>query len=219
MRRFLPFAALVGVALVLGCQDVGTGVVASDGAGPQFNMPGSISEGACALLPGKVFKNDHCHDGEEPTVGTMFDIDVTSGPGHVSFSGLTDPKRGGEIIVDEDDLTLSTVGAGAFFGGLTGLNCPLGASQTASLWIAPGDDHVHLFFVFEYGPPQAPAEYMLELLGDRPGNWPPTAPNNDVTIGPLNGGEWSVSSKGKNHRDACTGSGFGIVWEATVDPV
>ena len=36
MRRFLPFAALLGVAFVLGCQDVGTGVVASDGAGPQF---------------------------------------------------------------------------------------------------------------------------------------------------------------------------------------
>ena len=25
MRRFFPFAALLGVALVLGCQDVGTG--------------------------------------------------------------------------------------------------------------------------------------------------------------------------------------------------
>ena len=36
MRQFFPFAALLGVALVLGCQDVGTGVVASDGAGPQF---------------------------------------------------------------------------------------------------------------------------------------------------------------------------------------
>ena len=36
MRRFLPFAALLGVAFVLGCQDVGTGVVAADGPGPQF---------------------------------------------------------------------------------------------------------------------------------------------------------------------------------------
>ena len=34
MRRFLPFAALVGVALVLGCQDVGTG---PDGLVPQFH--------------------------------------------------------------------------------------------------------------------------------------------------------------------------------------
>ena len=38
MRRFLPFAALFGVAFVLGCQDVGTGVVESDGAGPQFGV-------------------------------------------------------------------------------------------------------------------------------------------------------------------------------------
>ena len=37
MRRFFPFAALLGVAIVLGCQDTGTGVVASDGAGPQFH--------------------------------------------------------------------------------------------------------------------------------------------------------------------------------------
>ena len=34
MRRFLPLAALVGVALVLGCQDVGTG---PDGLVPQFH--------------------------------------------------------------------------------------------------------------------------------------------------------------------------------------
>ena len=37
MRRFLPFAALLGVAFVLGCQDLGTGVVASDGLVPQFS--------------------------------------------------------------------------------------------------------------------------------------------------------------------------------------
>ena len=36
MRRFLPFAALLGVALVLGCQDVGTG---PDGLEPQFDKP------------------------------------------------------------------------------------------------------------------------------------------------------------------------------------
>ena len=37
MRRFLPFAALLGVALVLGCQDVGTG---PDGLVPQFAKGG-----------------------------------------------------------------------------------------------------------------------------------------------------------------------------------
>ena len=34
MRRFLPFAALLGVALVLGCQDLGS--VGPDGLEPQF---------------------------------------------------------------------------------------------------------------------------------------------------------------------------------------
>ena len=36
MRRFLPFAALLGVAFVLGCQDLGTGVEGAEGLGPQF---------------------------------------------------------------------------------------------------------------------------------------------------------------------------------------
>ena len=114
--------------------------------------------------------------------------------------------------MDEDNLTL------AFFTG-DELTCSLAAvTPTASLWIAPGEDHVHLFFQFEFPDNEARAGYTLELLGNRPDNWPPTA-DNGVEIEPRNGGEWSVSSKGKNHRDACTGSGFGIVWEATVDPV
>ena len=43
MRRFLPFAALLGVALVLGCQDVGTG---PDGLVPQFKRGGNGKPGA-----------------------------------------------------------------------------------------------------------------------------------------------------------------------------
>ena len=39
MRRFLPFAALLGVALVLGCQDLGS--VGPDGLEPQFAKPGA----------------------------------------------------------------------------------------------------------------------------------------------------------------------------------
>jgi len=37
MRRFLPLAALLGVALVLGCQDLGSGPVGPDGLLPQFH--------------------------------------------------------------------------------------------------------------------------------------------------------------------------------------
>ena len=181
MRRFLPFAALLGVVLVLGCQEQGP--VGPDGLVPRFNKAGSINKEDCEATPGKVFDaREHCHDGEEPVVRPMFDVDVTSTSFHVSFSGVTDPKSGGEIIVDEDMLTLSQ----AFFDGP--LTCSLGAvAQTASLWIAPGEDHVHLFFQFEFPDNEARAGYTLELLGNRPDNWPPTA-DNGVEIEPRNGG-------------------------------
>ena len=77
MRRFLPFAALFGVALLLGCQDVGTGVVASDGPGPQFNKPFRIDKATCEAQPGFIFDETtgHCHAGEagDPVVdpGTL----------------------------------------------------------------------------------------------------------------------------------------------------
>ena len=64
MRRFLPFAALLGVALVLGCQDVGTG---PDGLVPQFDKKDlTRGEGDC---PGDLDPiNGHCHgdDGSAP---------------------------------------------------------------------------------------------------------------------------------------------------------
>ena len=58
MRRFLPFAALIGVALVLGCQDVGTG---PDGLVPQFDKP--YNDDPC---PAGRDNKGHCHDDEEP---------------------------------------------------------------------------------------------------------------------------------------------------------
>ena len=80
MRSFLPFAALLGVALVLGCQDVGP--VGPDGLVPQFDKKGT---GDCEL-PGH---NVHCHgDDAGDTVvdpGTLFNspgiIAVLDGPG------------------------------------------------------------------------------------------------------------------------------------------
>ncbi len=66
MRRFLPFAALLGVALVLGCQDVGTG---PDGLVPQFDRKGT---GDCAPPEDNV----HCHDDEEPPTGEGLHIAV-----------------------------------------------------------------------------------------------------------------------------------------------
>ena len=58
MRRFLPFAALLGVALVLGCQDVGTG---PDGLVPQFAAK------KCTLDPGAK----GCKDPKEGGQGSV----------------------------------------------------------------------------------------------------------------------------------------------------
>ena len=90
MRRFLPFAALLGVAILLGCQDIGTG---PDGLVPQFNKPSSISEIDCIAL-GKVFENGHCHGGGggDPVVdpGTLFNSPgFTCGGGATSTGGTS----------------------------------------------------------------------------------------------------------------------------------
>ncbi len=49
-------------------------------------------------------------------------------------------------------------------------------------------------------------------LPDTP--WPPLP---GVTVIVESGsGEWGVQTKGKNHRDGCTGEGVGIEWVAEV---
>ena len=58
MRRFIPFAALLGVAFVLGCQDLGTGVVASDGPGPQFAQGGKGKGGGGGGGTGSITLSD-----------------------------------------------------------------------------------------------------------------------------------------------------------------
>ena len=74
MRRFLPFAALLGVALVLGCQDLAP--VGPDGLVPQFDKPRSFCENPT--------DGGHCHDDEEPTVVPTYRIKLT---GNISSVG------------------------------------------------------------------------------------------------------------------------------------
>ena len=63
MRPFFPFAALLGVALVLGCQDVGTG---PDGLVPQFDK--AVEDNDNCTPP----RDGHCHgDDEEPASGSL----------------------------------------------------------------------------------------------------------------------------------------------------
>ena len=51
--------ALLSAVFILGCQDLGTGVVASDGPGPQFDKKGS---GTCDAAA----SGGHCHGDEDP---------------------------------------------------------------------------------------------------------------------------------------------------------
>ena len=47
MRRFFPFAALLGVAFVLGCQDLGTVSGAAGGGGVQPEVIGGLVGEGC----------------------------------------------------------------------------------------------------------------------------------------------------------------------------
>ena len=198
MRRFLPFAALLGVALVLGCQDLAP--VGPDGLEPQFDKPTFNCED-----PNPA---GHCH--EDDAVPQRFTVTVTDAT-DISGSGVTTPVSGGEIIVDPFTLNFPTF----FTSKLTCGNGDIGTTKTGFLFITAGQDHTHLFFSFLHND----AKHSLALLGDKPNTWPPD-PGNDVTLTAKNG-EWEVSTKGKNHRNGCTGEGGDgigdpITWTTTI---
>jgi hypothetical protein len=111
MRRFLPFAALIGVALVLGCQDVGTG---PDGLVPQFDKKGT---GDCAN--GKPI---HCHGGDDDSSGgtgrALADVTITGGM-------VTDQSQ--EVNLEENNNTLK-FNASAF--GIAVINLEIDLAKT-----------------------------------------------------------------------------------------
>ena len=64
--------ALLSTVFLFGCQNLGSGPVGP--VGPQFDMRDAETETSCGLLVGKVFRNSHCHDGEEPTPAATYSI-------------------------------------------------------------------------------------------------------------------------------------------------
>ena len=145
MRRFLPFAALLGVALLLGCQDLGS--VGPDGLVPQFDRKDFTPE----RCEGKVNPVDgHCHGGEDPA--DPFDLNVTINS--EQLTGLTIPDdtvttgvmTTGSLIFEDFPLNLN------FFNQHTG--CMLLGSEMGRLVMIRGDGgdlgepHVHLGFEF-----------------------------------------------------------------------
>ena len=93
MRRFFPFAALLGVAFVLGCQDLGTGPVEPYGLGPQFAKK-------------KCKDTDHpppCgKDDKEPTVDGTFTAtfpSVVNAIEDVTGGGVLFGPQGGKELI------------------------------------------------------------------------------------------------------------------------
>ena len=208
MRRFLPFAALFGVALVLGCQDVGTGVVASDGPGPQFDKPGK--SGDKCPDPSVLVRDGkgHCHE-EEPTppggdpaptvtiTGDAMNPAVSAAAQDVSGPGLL--AQG--ILVDLSGFPI----------------CNLGM-QTGQLFMPQGDDHVHFSFQFMHtetgdGVPSQHTLSMLGVLVD--GDVLPPLSGTSADIVQKAGEPWAITSKGKNHKNGCKGEGATVNFTVT----
>ena len=146
----------------------------------------------------------------------LFRVTVT---GDISGSGVTTPTRDPEYIyVASFDPFLVL---GSFFEILTcggGPSIVGGQTVTAGLGILEGriDDQLHLRFGFTHNG----AEHRMQLLGRKPGNWPPLTAAGDVTVRSLNG-DWEVTSK--KNQDGCTGAGgqadgTPIDWTATIVP-
>ena len=175
--------------------DVGTGVVASDGAGPQFQKP------SCRTDP----THSSCKDDDRPT----YRISAT---GAISFTEKVTRavKRPEHLVVDNVGIDLS------FFSVKMGCNPALGVPEGMMFSLDARDDHddhLHLKLIFKHNG----ANHLIDLLPPKSPNtpWPPVG---DVTLTETNG-QWAVTSGGKNRRDACTGEGTGITYTIRIVPV
>ncbi len=93
MRRFLSFAALLGVALVLGCQDLGSGPVGPDGLEPQFAKKDCTAE---PTHPG-CKDDDGGGEGGDPSYTVTHDVSFLT----------TDPIRDGRPSLGKEGTSVS----------------------------------------------------------------------------------------------------------------
>ena len=197
MRPFVPFAALLGVAFLLGCQDVGTG---PDGLAPQFDKRDFGGECAVARLRG------HCHvlDPEPPATNPL-NVTITSTPGHLSAA---QQDMSGPGLNDVNlEVNLSTFPA----------SCNLG-TKTGQLFIAQGDDHVHVSFSFTHNESGSGGESRHALSMDgvlQTGALPPIVGTPAVIVESA-AGLWSITSRGKDHRNGCKENGANLVFTVTI---
>ena len=213
MRRFFPIAALLGVAFVLGCQDVGTGVVASDGPGPQFAKPGVCNPPQDPPHPSCKPPDEDPPEVPTFTVKVTGDIFSTNDAGGLDVlydaTGGTVRVNGFQLQLSGDMLDLVTCAVG---DDLDDLPDPL--IGTFQIWNFL-NDYISLSFEHNFAD-----HWFSSSSVELPDSWPPTTVGQEVTVRSLlPPGEWGLQTTGKNHRDGCTGEGVGISWEAIVTRV
>ena len=228
--------ALLSAVFVLGCQDVGMGVVASDGAGPQFDKrgdPGALCGGAGGPVRDE---KGHCHGDEETTEGPVYTVKVTSVTNDIFSVGtnITDGEVDG--LYEASGFGPQTMGFRLNISSiLDGVTCGVDDVRADLLPLSDAlpdplignftfgdflDDYIVIFFNYMGAEHHFLSPAGVGELGELPETWPPTGIGQAVEVKDLNG-EWTMYTKGRNHQKGCTGEGGPasnnpIKWTATV---
>ena len=193
--------ALLSAVFILGCQDLGSGPVGPEGVVPQFNKPNK--------------NGDHNH-GADDGGGPTYNISMIDGD--ISF-GSRETFNNSILIVEGVSIDL------AFFNDPDKLSCALSVMGST---VFEGDfviksgssDPPHMHFSFEFEHNGATHHLGSRIEGLPNNTWPPTV---GVSVMQTDG-PWAVTSKGRNHDDACTGEGLagpgsGITFTISIVPV
>ena len=218
--------ALVSVVFILGCQDVGTG---PDGLVPQFAKVKDCD-------PSNPPVHRSCKDApnvDRPQHTITLTIDgnasaaqPTNGDGSFNVAGFVmDASFFADKLSFTDGSPSCFLAAAENGGDLSALVGHL---------VILGFQPLTVYFTFPGSGDGAGAEHTLGLLEPSPETWPPTTDPDGDPNGNIDGilgedpslavapdpGEWMVTSKGKNHQNACTGTGSGSIdgvkWELTA---
>ena len=157
--------------------------------------------------------DDHRCKPEEPTENPTYTVKVTGdifSVGGVDGLYETNHPSGSFTVTDIHKTDISFIWDEVTCGREPRLPTVLTGSFSLTPFMIPS-----LLQNFEHNG----AGHWFEALSILPVPWPPTVPNVPVTVTDKNG-EWVVATKGKNHRDGCTGAGGPgnnpIDWTATV---
>ena len=205
MRPFLPFAAVLTAAFLLGCQDPGSEPVGPESVGPQF------AEGGVPQFAKKNCKDTNhpppCGGGEEPPPPITFTATFSGD----DVSGVVELQENFQSSVHSPvTLILSFLKEAPDDGGYTGAQgstCFGGDVFSGGVAITVRSNNLtnaELRMNFDAkGTDGRTVNYGLGLFGTM-ASWPPTT-GNDITI---TGGTFEVNhSGGPGKNVACIGEG------------